>query len=222
MRGRKVCAYDSTIAQHSVVITPPALQVAVVKNRTSVVVSSRYRNSRAARSQVNRSGEVWSVCQLPPSPTCPKSIPSPTLQITVVEKGAGVGGFSRHPTAVRPVPRSIAVVEGASSLSFAMMVPPSPNCPRASDPQHFRSPLSRIAQVWKDPADTATAVRPVPRSIGVDEGAWLPELPSTIAQLSIVIPSPALQLAVVKDGAGVMHSSRHRNGRPACAEVDRR
>jgi hypothetical protein len=26
--------------------------------------------------------------------------------------------------------------------------PPSPSCPQLSAPQHFRSPLSRMAQVW--------------------------------------------------------------------------
>ena len=31
---------------------------------------------------------------------------------------------------------------------------------------------------------------------------------------------PALQVAVVKDGAGVVISNRHRNGRAARAEVD--
>ena len=36
-----------------------------------------------------------------------------------------------------------------------------------------------VAQVWWPPADTATAVRPVPRSIGVDEGASVsPPAPS--------------------------------------------
>ena len=29
------------------------------------------------------------------------------------------------------------------------VVPPSPSCPRSSDPQHLRSPLSRMAQVWR-------------------------------------------------------------------------
>ena len=71
-------------------------------------------------------------------------------------------------TAVRPVPRSIAVDEGAL---VSVLLPPSPNCPEVSCPQHFASPLSRMAQVWRVPADTATAVRPVPRLMAVDEGA---------------------------------------------------
>ena len=60
-------------------------------------------------------------------------------------------------TAVRPVPRLMAVDEGA--LVFVLL-PPSPNDPKELDPQHFSSPLSRMAQVWALPADTATAVRP--------------------------------------------------------------
>ena len=48
-------------------------------------------------------------------------------------------------TAVRPVPRSIAVDEGAL---VSVLLPPSPNCPMSPIPQHFRSPLSRMAQVW--------------------------------------------------------------------------
>ena len=38
---------------------------------------------------------------------------------------------------------------------------------------------------------------------------------STVAQLSFAIISPALQVAVVKDGASVLPSSRHRDGRSA-------
>ena len=53
----------------------------------------------------------------------------------------------------------------------AVLLPPSPNCPKRSRPQHFASPLSRMAQVCVSPVDIATAVRPVPRSIAVDEGA---------------------------------------------------
>ena len=49
--------------------------------------------------------------------------------------------------------------------------PPLPNCPKESRPQHFMSPLSRITQVWDAPADNPTALRPVPKSIAVAEGA---------------------------------------------------
>ena len=55
--------------------------------------------------------------------------------------------------------------------AWSVSLPPSPNGPLESAPQHFMSLLSRIAQVWEPPADTATAVRLLPRSIGVDEGA---------------------------------------------------
>ena len=81
-------------------------------------------------------------------------------------------------------------------------------CPLLSDPQHFRSPLSRMAQVWNEPADTATAVRPVPRLIAVDEGALVFRADSTvIAQLSFLVIAPTLHVAVVKDGAGVFMCS---------------
>ena len=45
---------------------------------------------------------------------------------------------------VVPLVRSIAVDEGAL---VSVLFPPSPNYPWVSDPQHFMSPLSRIAQV---------------------------------------------------------------------------
>ena len=70
-------------------------------------------------------------------------------------------------TAVRPVPRSI-VVEGTGVF---MLLTPSPNCPALSLPQHFISPLSRMAQAWYSPAATATAVRFVPKLIAVVDGA---------------------------------------------------
>ena len=57
-----------------------------------------------------------------------------------------------------------------------MINPPLPNCPSKSAPQHFATPLSRIAQVCLCPAASATAVRPVPRLIGVDDGAFVSEL----------------------------------------------
>ena len=68
-------------------------------------------------------------------------------------------------TAVRPVPRLLVSVGVVLSD-----VPPLPNRPRAPDPQHDTAPLSRMAQVWTLPEESATAVRPVPRllvSVGV-------------------------------------------------------
>ena len=44
---------------------------------------------------------------------------------------------------------------------------------------------------------------------------------STVAQLSLVVSSPTLQVAVVKDGTGVGRTSRYRNGRAAHAEINR-
>ena len=51
------------------------------------------------------------------------------------------------------------------------------------------------------------------RSVG---SKWI----APIAQLSVSVPPPTLQVAVVKDGTGVVPSSSHRNGRSARAEVD--
>ena len=71
-----------------------------------------------------------------------------------------------------PVEESqVLLPETATGEPWLARFPPSPNCPKESLPQHFKSPLSRMAQVWYPTADTATAVRPVPRSIAVDEGA---------------------------------------------------
>ena len=44
---------------------------------------------------------------------------------------------------------------------------------------------------------------------------------SAIAQLSAVVHSPTLHVAVVKNGAGVVTFSTHRNGRSARAEINR-
>ena len=108
-------------------------------------------------------------------------------------------------TAVRPVPRSIAVVEGA--LVFVLL-PPSPNCPYWSHPQHFMSPLSRMAQVWKYPADTATAVRPVPRSIAVDEGAL---------RLALLPPRPTVHCCPVPNT-----STRRCQGWRRCGDIQQK
>jgi hypothetical protein len=70
-------------------------------------------------------------------------------------------------TAVRPVPRSIAVDEGA--LVFVLL-PPRPTVRTVSSPTLQVAVVKDGAGVYA-PADTATAVRPVPRSIAVDEGA---------------------------------------------------
>ena len=67
-------------------------------------------------------------------------------------------------------------VEGGELI--AMGVPPavplpSPSCPYPSYPQHTRLSLSNMAQVvpLTEKAEIATAVRPVPKSIGVADGS---------------------------------------------------
>ena len=141
-----------------------------------------------------------------------------------------------------------------SGVHSSVLPPPLPNRPLLSFPQQLRLPSSRSAHVCSNPADMATAVRPVSRLMAVDEGAYSATVPdhilasplshftatavpyscrwlsrprcrgvscSTIAQLSFVVPAPRFQIAVVKN-AGVVTSSRHRNGRAAGAEVDGR
>ena len=113
-------------------------------------------------------GEFWLVLD-PPSPNCPfwsfpQHFMSPLSRMAQVWEIPSLTA-----TAVRPVPRSIAVEEGALR---SVLTPPLPKYPCPSDPQHFRSPLSRMAQVTMTARPTtATAVRPVPRSIAVEEGA---------------------------------------------------
>ena len=68
-------------------------------------------------------------------------------------------------TAVRSVPRSTETGECWSTV----VVAPLPNCPSPSEPQHLREPLSRMAQVCCQPAETAIAVRSVPRSTETGE-----------------------------------------------------
>ena len=55
-------------------------------------------------------------------------------------------------------------------------VAPLPNWPEDPYPQHDTSPLSRMAQVWEDPEESATAVRPVPRLL-VGVGVVLVDVP---------------------------------------------
>ena len=73
-------------------------------------------------------------------------------------------------TAVRPAPR-LFVITGEEVKLVSPVDPPCPNCPNWFEPQHAIEPLSRTAQVCFCPVDMSTAVRPVPRLIGVDEGA---------------------------------------------------
>ena len=66
-----------------------------------------------------------------------------------------------------PVEESqVLLPESETGEPWSVLLPPSPNCPLLSNPQHFRSPLSRMAQVCNVPPATATAVRPC-------RGLWL-------------------------------------------------
>ena len=103
-------------------------------------------------------------------------------------------------TAVRPAPRSIAVVEGALPVGLdeyhtvhhrlTVRIHQTPNTSRPR------------CQGWRR-CDTLYfpphSLLPVPRSIAVVGGVGV-RVASTIAHLSFAVPSPALQIGVVKDG----------------------
>ena len=161
-------------------------------------------------------GGVLVFVLLPPSPNCPL-MSHPQHFRSVLSRIAHVCAPPVPiATAVRPVPRSIAVVEGALmsvGLDTVHIGPPSPNCPPTSLPQHFKSPLSRMAQVCWVPEDTRQPFGPCQgqlRCLRVRQCCWVGRGPCrpTIAHLSILVPSPTLHVTVVKDGAGVAFSSR--------------
>ena len=149
----------STIAELSILIIPPALHITVVKDGAGVNRCSRNRDGRPSCAEVDLRRRSQSIKTSSDTQLSVVRLP-PALQSSVVKDGAGVGFPPDTETAVRPVPRLIGVDEGAS---VSVVLPPSPNCPRLSRPQHFKSPLSRTAHVCLLPAETATAVRPVPR-----------------------------------------------------------
>ena len=157
-----------TLAQLPIILSPPALRIAVVKDGAGVVSSSRNGHGRPARAEVNRCGGrcccVRVSCMLC-STVAQLSvvIPSPTLQVAVVKDGAGMVKSSRNRN----------------------------GCATSTE-------VNRCGR----------------RGVGVRVG-------STVAQLSLVVPSPTLQVAVVKDGTGVGRTSRYRNGRAARAEINR-
>ena len=72
------------------------------------------------------------------------------------------------------VPKSTGV-EGGELIAMGSPIPPPPlpSCPYPSYPQHTRLSLSNMAQVvpLTEKAEIATAVRPVPKSIGVADGS---------------------------------------------------
>ena len=63
---------------------------------------------------------------------------------------------------------------------------PMPNWPYELPPQHFISPLSKIAQACQYPVVMATAVRPVPRSTA----ARLSPISSASSPMVVVFPMP--------------------------------
>jgi len=81
--------------------------------------------------------------------------------------------------ALTPVPKLIG--NNASPISFTSIprsfVSPVPNRPFPPEPQHFTVALSSSAHVCKSPAEMATAVRPVPKSI-VGDAAMVGPMPS--------------------------------------------
>ena len=87
-------------------------------------------------------------------------------------------------TAVTSVPKLMG--DNASPISFTSIprsfVSPVPNRPFPPDPQHFTVALSSNAHVCRSPADIATAVRPVPKSI-VDVAAMVAPMPSPMLSM---------------------------------------
>ncbi len=80
------------------VVTPPTLQVAVVKDGADVVTSNRHRYGRSARTEVNRCGGrcVGVRVGAPTVAQLSATVGSPTLQVAVVKDGTGVESPSRH------------------------------------------------------------------------------------------------------------------------------
>ena len=160
------------MAQLPHILSPPALRIAVVKDGAGVVSSSRNGHGRPARAEVNRCGGRY-CCVRVSCMLCSAVaqlsvvIPSPTLQVAVVKDGAGVAYASRNRN-------------GCSA----------------------RAEVNRCGR-------RCCCVRRRCMSC------------STIAQLSLVVSPPTLQVAVVKDSAGVVSSSRNGHGRSARAEVNR-
>ena len=82
---------------------------------------------------------------------------------------------------VRPFSGTGPTCPGVSS-SPTSEVPPRPSWPAEPKPQQTSAPSSRITQVWKSPAEMATARRPAPMSTAPAAAgaslspivAWLP------------------------------------------------
>ena len=96
---------------------------------------------------------------------------SPARHSTVVKDGAGVvtSGRERYCCATcteAAGERGCGFVR-RSSITQSAVIP---------YPQHDTAPLSRMAQVWEPPEESATAVRPVPRLL-VSVGVVLVDVP---------------------------------------------
>ena len=160
----------------------PQHGVAVVKDGAGVLASSIDRNGRAARAEVDgRGGRCGDVRVASTIAQLSVGVISQHFRSPLSRMTQACSRPADTATAVRPVPRSIGVDEGDKTLLVAA---PLPNCPLRSFPQHFRSPLSRMAHVNHPPAETATAVRPVPRSTEAGE----------CTATSLVPPSPTCPL----------------------------
>ena len=184
-------------------IRPPARHITVVKDGAGVESSRRERYSCATCTEA--AGERGSdlSADVPPLPNWPEGSFSPARHSTVVEDGAGVliSGRKRYCSATRTE------AAGERGCGFVRCSTISQSTV-TSRPQHDTAPLSRMAQVWYSPEESATAVRPVPRLL-VSVGVVLSDVPP-LPNWPGVSFSPARHITVVKDGAGVVTSGRER------------
>ena len=157
----------------------------------------------------------WCPCCFLHRPTV-HSCPPPALQVAVVKDGAGVVIPADTATAVRPVPRLIAVDEGA--LVFVLL-PPSPNCPYCPTP----STSGRRCQGWRRCGNFQQTPQ---RPFGPCRGRWLwmkvRWCPCCFLHRPTVrsCPAPNTSGRRCQGWRRCGNSSRHRNGRSARAEVD--
>ena len=88
----------STVAHLPAGVTSPTLQLAVVENDAGVLISSRHRKGCSARTEVNRDRRRLSLTGGGGSTVAqfPIVVPPPTLQVAVVEDGAGMCKSSSH------------------------------------------------------------------------------------------------------------------------------
>ena len=101
------------------------------------------------------------------------------------------------------------MVSLGSTITIALGVVPSTSC------RHCRG-WRRCGQINRDRNGRSGSAE----IVGVEERAIKPKQDES-AQLSVSVDLPTLQVAVVKNGAGVLIGSRHCNGRSSCAGVYR-